>query len=445
MSEKYNKHNREDVLRRAKELEGTSLRMWSEKFVSTKKNKGSFGTMLEEVYELGVNTRSVPDFETLHIELKATPLKETLAGKLVSKERLVIMMINYMKVVNETFETSHFKEKAQEMLVHFYLYKPEQEILDYTIKMVELIKLDGLPSQDYEQIKQDWETVVKKIKRGEAHLLSGSDTLYLEAATKAASSASRKQQPFSDIPAKPRAWAFKNSYMTALATQYMEKREAIPRTKEEQNYSLLKLIKKRFKPYFGLRENDLFEKFGYCVNEKKKPKNAAALITKKILGISTDAQIDEFAKGGIVVKTMHLKKNGIPKESVSFPAFNYFDVAEKPFEQSRLYEDLQHPFLFVIYKADKKDEACLFDVVLWQMPDEDVEEAKRCYEEMQKRIIEGRANESVKSSENRCCHVRPHGRNSYDVLPVPGGGYEVKKGFWLTNKYVGSQIQKEIN
>ncbi len=60
--------------------------------------------------------------------------------------------------------------------------------------------------------------------------------------------------------------------MTALATQYMEKREAIPRTKEEQNYSLLKLIKKRFKPYFGLEENDLFEKFGYCVSKKRSQK-----------------------------------------------------------------------------------------------------------------------------------------------------------------------------
>ena len=44
--------------------------------------------------------------------------------------------------------------------------------------------------------------------------MSESDTLYLGAAPKAATSQDRRKQPFSSELAKPRAFAFKSSYMT---------------------------------------------------------------------------------------------------------------------------------------------------------------------------------------------------------------------------------------
>ena len=46
---------------------------------------------------------------------------------------------------------------------------------------------------------------------------------------------------------------------------------------------------------------------------------------------------------------------------------------------------------------------------------------------MRRRVAMGRADWSVKSSENRCCHVRPHGRNKADVLPTPAGKPEGKR------------------
>ena len=44
-----------------------------------------------------------------------------------------------------------------------------------------------LPEKDLLIIRQDYETIIKKIKRGEAHLLSEGDTMYLGACTKGAS------------------------------------------------------------------------------------------------------------------------------------------------------------------------------------------------------------------------------------------------------------------
>ena len=76
------------------------------------------------------------------------------------------------------------------------------------------------------------------------------------------------------------------------------------------------------------------------------------------------------------------------------------------------------------------------------MPEDDVDEAERCYEEMRRRVIEGRAQDSVKSSENRCCHVRPHGRDSKDTLPTPQGDMVVKKCFWLNASYLKGEVER---
>ena len=103
---------------------------------------------------------------------------------------------------------------------------------------------------------------------------------------------------------------------------------------------------------------------------------------------------------------------------------------------------MEKKYLFVIYREDEAGEYRLADVAFWQMPDEDVEEAKRCYEEMRSRVARERAQDSVKLSENCCCHVRPHGRDSRDTLPMPQGDRVVKKCFWLNAQYLKEEIAR---
>ena len=76
------------------------------------------------------------------------------------------------------------------------------------------------------------------------------------------------------------------------------------------------------------------------------------------------------------------------------------------------------------------------------MPDADLIEARRCYDEMQRRVKNGHAEQSVRSTENRCCHVRPHGRNKLDTLPTPYGTQETKKCFWINARYIGEEIDR---
>lgn len=148
-----------------------------------------------------------------------TPYKVNKNGTLVAKERLIITMIDYFSVIEETFESSHMWNKAKLILLIYYLYQQEiQSRLDYRIGYA---KLFSPPEADIKIIKNDFEIIVEKIKAGKAHELSEGDTMYLGAAPKAATSKDRRKQPFSNEPAKPRAFAFKNSYMTYVLNNYI--------------------------------------------------------------------------------------------------------------------------------------------------------------------------------------------------------------------------------
>ncbi len=446
----YNKNDRESIVNFALNLRGYTLREKTDAQVlaDIRKNKGSFGNAVENYYfKLNQNNDSAPDFKDAGLELKTTPLKRKKDGKLSAKERLVLGMIDYAQVVNETFETSHLMKKSEEILLISYLWEPDTNPLDYRVELVETVSISSLPIDDLGQIKADWNAVVEKIRKGLAHEISGSDTLYLEACTKASDSKARRKQPFSNIAAKPRAWALKASFMTAMSNRIIENMQSINRGEGEAEIPLLELVRNRFSPYFGLTEEELGKRFGYIREGAPKPKNLCALITRKILGVSDDAKIEEFEKAGIQPKTMRIKSNGTPKESVSFPRFDYFELVKTPFEDSDFAGYLDQKYLFVIYRENGTNPGVfkLSDVMFWQMPEDDLVEAERCYEEMRTRVANGRAEDSVKSSENRCCHVRPHGRDSNDTLPTPQGDLVVKKCFWLNAQYLKDEIARAFD
>lgn len=406
-----------------------------------KKRRGSFGNAVEEYYfHYKPNNDPGPDFPDAGergLELKTTPMKKVRRNQLVAKERLVLKKIDYHSIVKESFEHSRLMQKAGEILLISYLWEKDKDPLDYKVLFAEVWQI---PSEDLPQIKRDWQTVVDKVKSGHAEEISGSDTMYLEACTKAANSRDRTTQPFSTAPAKPRAWALKASYMTAIENALLNrKRQRIERAAKDSELSLLELVRSRFRPYRGFTVDELKSRFGLS-----KSKNVCARITKKILGVDDDAQIDEFVKAGIEPKTIRLQASGRPKEAMSFRAFDYFELEATDFYDSKFYGYLQQKWLFVIFREGSDKEYRLWNVMFWQMPESDIPEAKRCYDQMRENVRQGRADRSVKSSENRCCHVRPHGRNSDDTNPQPHGNPVTKKSFWLNQSYLQEVIRREL-
>ena len=243
----------------------------------TKRNKGNLGEIIEErFFHYACNSDSRADFYEAGVELKVTPYRINKNGTLSAKERLILTMIDYFQVVNESFEESHFWNKSRLILLVYYLYLKEIKYnLDYKIGYS---KLFTPPEQDVKIIRHDYYTIVSKIKAGKAHELSEGDTLYLGAAPKAATSKDRRKQPFSAEPAKPRAFAFKSSYMTHVLNTYIVPGKATYEliVKDAAVDSFEDYVVEKINRYRGYAVNELCTEFD--VERAKKPKNLEAIL-----------------------------------------------------------------------------------------------------------------------------------------------------------------------
>lgn len=176
----------EAILKRAREAIGTPLK-YIDKTGRLKTGKGAVGTTIEENwFDYTPNSESEPDFPEAGVELKATPYVHGKNG-IRAKERLVCNIINYMEEYDKTFHTSTFWSKCHTMLLMSYEHRDGVPKGDFTIDEAILF---SFPEEDLAIIKQDWETIIGKIRAGEAHLISEGDTYYLAACTKGASAKS---------------------------------------------------------------------------------------------------------------------------------------------------------------------------------------------------------------------------------------------------------------
>lgn len=418
-----------------------------------KKRKGGLGELIEERYfHYPANNDARPDFEKAGVELKVTPYKINKNGGLLAKERLILTMIDYGAVVDETFESSHMWTKARLILLVYYLYQQEiKNRLDYRIDYVTLFTP---PEKDVKIIEHDFNVIVEKIRAGKAHELSEGDTLYLGAATKAATSKDRRSQPFSDEPAKPRAFAFKNSYMTYVLNNYIVpgKTTYEPIIKGSVEESFEDYVVNKIAAYKDYTVEDLCAEFQ--VEYEKKPKNLEAILAYRILGIKGN-KAEEFLKANIAVKTIRIEKNNKIKESMSFPTFSFKELVAETWENSTFGNYLRETrFLFVVYKFDENNVLRLKGCQFWNIPYADLEgNVKAVWEETKQVLIDGlqitvvngkQCNNFPKASNNPVSHVRPHGRDAKDTYELPDGRQYTKQCFWLNNRYILSQLKEEF-
>ena len=419
---------------------------------ANKKQKGGLGNLIEErFFHYPANDDSRPDFPEAGVELKVTPYKELTNGRLVAKERLIITMIDYNKVIDEDFEHSHLWSKSKRILLVYYLYAKEiANRLDYRINYVNLFTP---PRADLEIIKHDFKVITDKIKAGKAHELSEADTLYLSAATKSSDSKVRRSQPYSGEPAKPRAFAFKNSYMTYVLNNYVipesQKYETIMINPSQESFE--EYVVNRVSRFRDWTVSQLCQELDIEHNQQK---NLGAMIAFRILGVKGN-HAEEFVKAGIVVKTIRVNAKGKIKENMSFPTFKFKELIKEQWEDSTFGNYLRETrFLFVVYREDDYGIFHLKGCQFWNMPVSDIENDVRSVWERTKKAIEdgleikierGRNKTNLpKISENRVCHVRPHAQNKQDTYELPDGRHYPKQCFWLNNTYILSQLDEGL-
>ena len=440
---------KEDVLKRAKEAKGIPLRdIDTTGRLAT--GKGAIGTVIEESwFGYMPNSESEPDFPEAGVELKVTPYIRGRNG-IRAKERLVCNIINYMEEYNKTFQTSAFWHKCNTMLLMTYEYIADKPKGDFKIDEAILF---SFPKEDLAIIEHDWQTIMGKVRAGKAHEISEGDTMYLAACTKGANAASVRQQPFSTTMAKQRAYSLKSSYMTQILNKYIfgdvESERIIKSLSSLHPYSFEECVIKKLVPFYGKTISQLRR----ICNITSTAKNVNELILAKMLGVEGKiSQTEEFKKAGIVPKTIRIQNNGKIKESMSFPTFDFIEISKEDcWEESKLYSYLAPTkFLFVIFQQQSNGEYIFEKAMFWNIPNEDLEQVRTVWERAVKTIrngvhliptSRGISNNLPKQSDNPIAHVRPHGKDGDDKLPLPDGRMMTKQCFWLNNSYILKQIR----
>ncbi len=320
---------------------------------SLTRRKGLLGQVVETgFYDYPINSDSKADFEELGIELKVTGYVKNKNGSLRAKERLKLSTIDFNKIVNETFETSHVLEKCEKMLIIWYEYDKEKEASDFLITHYQLYDM----SRDKEIFSNDFKIIKGKVLAGKAHELSEGDTSYLGACTNAQTSSDRTTQPFSDIRPKPRAYSLKNAYMTGILRESTTHQTLLTFESETPSEfgTVIEYDNDKLNPHFGKTHVKIHEEITEKKYNDKIPKNTTTLISDELIGKDNELPKQELSEG----VTPHLEDY----TNVQTPSYRttqpFLDIRPKqksysptalPFESSP-----KHEFRTVIeYVSDK--------------------------------------------------------------------------------------------
>jgi len=457
----YDRTTPDGILAHARLLLGKSLKaLYPE--AESMAGKGGLGQCVEQFhFAYKPNSVAEPDFPEAGVELKCTPLKLLRDGSMVSKERLVLNIINYVAELETTFATSSFSKKNALLLLMFYLHLEGVNRLDFVFRIVRLWRI---PQEDLKIFMDDWAVIHGKIAAGLAHELSEGDTLYLGAAIKGSKGgANKKPQPCSATFADQRAYSIKSTYMNHIIVESLshpemcsgltlsvaerrtiEKRKAelgnVVRSMREyrKGETFEQLVHRRFARFFGKSVAQIAEELGVSVS--RSPKAISYTVCRAILGVKAQ-RIAEFEKAGIQLKTIRLEATGRLREAMSFQTIKYGDIVqEEEWEDSDWFNTIaSHRFFFTVFRkkvGGGPEEAVLEKAFFWAMPPQDVEQAEVFWRDTRDKVRKGDYAHFLRESQGRVCHVRPKAKNAADMAKTPQGGWAKKYCYWLNRKYV---------
>jgi DNA mismatch repair protein MutH len=455
-SDGYDKSSVESIYVYSSQLTGKCLEDVSPQVAkaTTAANKGDLGSLVEKHYFRHTPPNNhEPDFADAGLELKTTGIVTGKTGP-KAKERLVLTMINYETLVEEDWATSTLLSKCRLMLLMFYEYDKDIPVekrkfllppvvleLDHRGRRAPRQQVDFLskhafhiPEEDLLTIRRDWELIQAKVRDGKAHELSEGDTFFLGACRKGAGGPKEplRRQPFSGVKAKARAFCLKQGYVTSILQGHIaDNRLLVPGSKK----SLEEVTLERFQPFIGRTVESLSLEFGKIrggPNHKTFKREIANFMLSRDGGTVAELQM-----ANIEMKTVALEKNGKPKESMSFPNFDYMTIVEQTWEESEFFERLERKFLLVVFQKDDQGTERFRGAVYWNMPHHDRVEARRVWEDTRNRILAG-ITKLPSATESPVAHVRPKAKDGTDKSLTPSGEWHVKKCFWLNRSYIAS-------
>lgn len=440
-------------------------------------NKGSLGQIIEESvlhYEINSDSRADIAVGDTRYEIKVTPVHYVTKKShrvLVSKERLVMDIINYMKLPNQTFMNSTFWQKARNLIVVYYLdNRSDRRAQPRSECRVIQSFIIHYPDKDLKTIQDDWETIRSKVSHGYANLLSEADTNYLAACTKGATAASSLRDApgplgHGAIRAKQRAFSYKQSYMSTIVEQLLGSLPNMEQLKQPADQSLNEYIEQTLGKEQGKKAISLAQEYG--ISHTRQAKNYTSLLALAILKTQKRSvkDIAQFKAANVSqMKTIVIYRDGFPQEHISFPYIReseWEEIADMstPWENSTLYRFLTNSrFLITVFRSEghnrseiSKDSDVLLGGFLWNMPAEDIDKYVKPVWMVARKLLQtensihyASNNQLPGISYNHVFHIRPHARNRQDRITLPNGETIVKQAFWLDKEYLGNIIRRHF-
>jgi DNA mismatch repair protein MutH len=182
---------------------------------------------------------------------------------------------------------------------------------------------------------------------------------------------------------------------------------------------------------------DLSAKLNHHKRDKNHKNFHREIATKILTG--GGSSVSELVKAGIEMKTVRLKNDGKPRESMSFPAFNFLEITSEIWEESSFFEKIERKFLFIVFKLGDDGVERLEKAGYWNMPYEDRLEAERVWRDTQKRVAIN-AHDLPGMTESHVAHVRPKAKDGNDKGLTPQGDMRTKQCFWLNASYIAKVV-----
>lgn len=424
LSYEYDKHDRRDILRHAKALEGyvvgdvyelevlgkhrdNILQYYAEKCIQGwtdedgiphRGDKGRIGFLVQEVYfDEPRDNEAQADLGAVGVELKVSPLIYKTRAGLKVKERLVLGMINRNEQLPEKFCDSHIYEKCKLMMLVYYIDETNQGRTPFQFPFHKSAYVK-IPEVDMAMIEQDYRYIRDCVNEGRYSDLHESEAHYLSPCTKNGG----------------RAFSFKPSYMNQLFSEYIDANNLLyDPDKDEETYDIIRqydaiitdadelrehtfeeIVLGRFNPYIGmtvteirqaLMEPDDFEQW---YSKKTIDKAEFARTTFAMLGITSE-QAEEFVRSNTYVKTLRVNSDLTMNEDISFSAFDFKELMEEEWEESTVYEEMvDRQFLWSVFK-EQGDDFVFYGARFWSLPQEDEPIIRKGWEDIRDIIRDG--------------------------------------------------------
>ena len=468
----YSPDNERSILSRARLLRGHTIsqvidRSPLEDKPKELKGKGAIGNVVERHW-FGIKNNSSPDpdFIDAGIELKIIPLERSAKG-LTVKERTKICSINYFKLIEEKWGTSHAKRKLNKILFIYYHYNKEQHDRS-VVKYCDLWRLRG---GDAIVIGQDWDKVKQKVSKGEAHLLSESIGKVLAAARSGQGGRDEHGrlrdlvgQPRSSKKALKRAFALKQSFTGQRWLQVHKNikfESLIDSLKIKASHDLEETLLKKLHGFTGMTLGVFAQRFNIDI---PKGKNAAATIVKKAIGFkNVNSRIKEFEQTGVEIRIVPVRSfDKRPWEAVSFPSFRLSEFIGEKWDNSLLKDYVDRILFIPIYRDEQRtplSERTIEQAFFWTPSKEEEEMIKKEWKRYQDEVWQGKCKVIKekrgdvirevtglsKESQTMMIHIRPHGKDRTDRDVNRLGNSVVKQSFWLNKAFVHKLIKKHAN